>query len=93
MKNDPLFNPKPIHFSSLDEERELTFKRVKRLMEYDFLPEDALMDNPMLILVLNSVLMSYDLGTLAVLSLSKEVSTERERGREGGRGLNQGGTC
>ena len=49
------------------------------------------MDNPMLILVLNSVLMSYDLGTLAVLSLSKEVSTEREGGREGGRGLNQGG--
>ena len=49
------------------------------------------MDNPMLILVLNSVLMPYDLGTLAVLSLSKEVSTERER--EGGRGLNQGGTC
>ena len=41
------------------------------------------MDNPMLILVLNSVLMCYDLGTLAVLSLSKEVSTERER--EGGR--------
>ena len=58
-------------------------------MEYDFLPEDALMDNPTLILVLNSVLMPYDLGTLAVLSLSKEVSTERER--EGGRGLNQGG--
>ena len=51
------------------------------------------MDNPMLILVLNSVLMPYDLGTLAVISLSKEVSTERERGREGGRGLNQGGTC
>lgn len=59
----------------------MTFKRVKRLLEYNFLPEEAILDNPMLIAGLNNVLISYDLGTLAVNSLHRDVI---RRDREGG---------
>ncbi|XP_019854129.1 PREDICTED: peroxisomal acyl-coenzyme A oxidase 3-like [Amphimedon queenslandica] len=80
LKADPLFNPKPLHYYSLDKEREMTFKRVKRLLEYNFLPEEAILDNPMLISGLNSVLISYDLGTLAVNSLHRDVFAGAIRG-------------
>lgn len=72
LERDPLFNPIP-HNLTLDQEREITFKRVKRLIEYDFLPDDLTMENPVLISALNSALMAYDLGTLAVYSLNKDV--------------------
>lgn len=48
-------------------------------MEYNFFPEELFFEKPYLMMALNSVLMAYDLGTLAVYSLNKEVMEERER--------------
>lgn len=58
---------------SLDEERELQYKRVKRLVEYKILTDDALMGNPNLLSALNSALALYDVSVLVVGSLNTGV--------------------
>ena len=43
---DPLF-ALPREELSLDQQRQLTFARMKRMFEYDFLPEDEFLQSPM----------------------------------------------
>ncbi len=59
---------------SLDEERELAYKRVKRLMEYDFVSDNDLMTNPSAALAYQDAICCYDPALLQIPALSISVS-------------------
>lgn len=46
LEKDPLFNRRPWEELSRDEYRKLTFLRIRRLIEYDFLDEEGFIMNP-----------------------------------------------
>jgi hypothetical protein len=73
LEKDPLFNPQVTDYSSLDEEREITHKRVKRLMEYDFLPLDESLVHPAHNFYFNIAVSMVDLNTLITYSLTCSV--------------------
>jgi acyl-CoA oxidase len=59
LSKDPLFST-PTTELSVDQRRELTFKRLKRLVEYDFITEDELLVNPGRATALTGALMIFD---------------------------------
>ena len=59
---------------TLDEERELTYKRAKRLIEYDLMPDSQVMSNPEAAVAYQDALCSYDPVLLQVIALSVQVS-------------------
>ena len=72
MARDPLFDD-PGGELSLQEQRQLTFRRVKRLAEYDFVPEEEILATPVKLVGFQLALMAYDLSVLACKTLSTEV--------------------
>ena len=73
MARDPLFAP-PQEELSLDQQRRLNFARVKRVIEYDFLPADELMQSPMKSSALTLSLWAFDSGLMTLYGLSRGVS-------------------
>jgi len=73
LARDPLFAI-PKKDLTLDEERELSFKRSKRLVEYEFLTDEMTFDNPRKKLAFVSALLILDVGAIISLQLSAEVS-------------------
>lgn len=73
MERDPLFAHSNADMT-LDQKREITFRRVKRLFEYEFLPTEEAMENPTKLLVFQIALQMYDMALYASYSLSRTVS-------------------
>ena len=72
LARDPLFAI-PKKDLTLNEERELSFKRSKRLMEYQFLTDEMTFENPRKKNAYVSALLILDLGAIISLQLSAEV--------------------
>ncbi|XP_076452929.1 LOW QUALITY PROTEIN: peroxisomal acyl-coenzyme A oxidase 3-like [Babylonia areolata] len=72
LEKDPLFS-RGFSTPSLEEQRKLSFQRVRRLYEYDFLPEDELFGNPVKHQILTNCLGSYDWTVAAKISLNSEM--------------------
>ncbi|KAM9329947.1 peroxisomal acyl-coenzyme A oxidase 3 [Gastrophryne carolinensis] len=75
LENDPLFSHQPGEELSLERYRELTFLRCKRIIEYDFLPLNAIVEKPMKILVLINSLGAYDWSLSAKYFLNTQIFT------------------
>ena len=73
LERDPLFAHQDVDLT-LDQKRELTFKRVKRLFEYDFLPTSEALQNPAKMRALNAAGQMYDISLFASFNLSRIVS-------------------
>ena len=72
LERDPLF-VQPSEELTLEQQRELAFKRAKRVQEYRFLTEDDFMDCPLKALVYELALITFDTSMTAILSLNAEV--------------------
>ena len=57
---------------TLDQKRELTHKRAKRLFEYDFIPNGV--TNPAKERVFGGAIQMYDMSLLICINLSRRVS-------------------
>ena len=78
LASDPLFRP-PATALTLDQKRQLTFQRVKRLVEYNFMPTEELFEHPMRDMVLTTALFAYDPALMASYRLHFPVSTSGRR--------------
>lgn len=72
LENDPLFS-RGFGTQSLEDQRKLSFQRVKRIYEYDFLPDEELYQNPIKHQVLTNCIGSYDWTIAAKMSLNFEM--------------------
>ena len=70
---DPLFQRRTTGLS-MDEQRRLNFARVKRLIEYDFLPEEELVGTPLKGQSMTSIIGSYNWSLLTKTLLHNQVS-------------------
>ena len=70
---DPLFSSSTAELS-VDQKRELTFKRLKRLVEYDFLPDEELFEHPERAIALTGALVVFDPSLLVSHRLHYQVS-------------------
>lgn len=75
LENDPLFARQPGEDISLEQMRELTFRRCKQLFKYNFLTQDDIMQNPLLMTILCDCLGMYDWSLGAKYNLNKGVSS------------------
>ncbi|KAA0723688.1 Peroxisomal acyl-coenzyme A oxidase 3 [Triplophysa tibetana] len=71
LENDPLFARQPGEDISMDQMRELTFRRCKQLFKYNFLTKDDIMENPMKLTILSDCLGMYDWSLGAKYNLNK----------------------
>lgn len=74
LASDPLFRS-PATALTLDEKRKLTFQRVKRLVEYNFVTAEDLLENPARDQAFNMALGAYDPALLATYRLHFLVSS------------------
>ncbi|XP_069488128.1 peroxisomal acyl-coenzyme A oxidase 3 [Ambystoma mexicanum] len=74
-ESDPLFARHSGEDLPLERLRELTFLRCKRLFEYDFLPMDEIMEQPLKIMVLVNCLGMYDWSLCVKYYLNTKVFT------------------
>ncbi len=74
LAKDPLFSF-PEKELTLDETRELAFKRLKRMMEYRFITDDMIVQCPLKIPALTSSLIPFDTGMIISWQLNSEVSS------------------
>lgn len=72
LAKDPLFS-EPDGEVTLKEKRELCIKRMKRLVEYQFVTDEMLVGCPMKASALLSALLSFDISPVISLQLSNEV--------------------
>ena len=72
LAKDPLFSI-PSQELTLNEERELSFRRTKRLVEYRFLTDDMVLECPAKKVALVSALIPLDVGSIMNWQLSTEV--------------------
>ncbi|CAI8050687.1 Peroxisomal acyl-coenzyme A oxidase 3 [Geodia barretti] len=72
LERDPLFAHQNVDLT-LDQKRELAFKRAKRIFEYDFLPPTEALQNPAKVLAFTSAVQMYDMSTGAVFGLSRSL--------------------
>lgn len=72
LEKDPLFGRNPWDEYSRDEERKLTFLRMKRLIEYDFITEEEFITNPILGSVAGQAIGAYSWSLCAKKFLSYE---------------------
>lgn len=79
LENDPLFAHPRGHDLSLEQYRELTFRRCKRLFEYDFLLPSDLLQSPLKLLALVTCLGMYDWSLATKVMLHTFVSRGQER--------------
>jgi len=80
LENDPLFNQKPEEEMTREEERKITFMRMKRLLEYQFLSEEEFMANPILAPTMQTCIGSYDWSLASKKFLSYEYFIASTRG-------------
>lgn len=73
-ENDPLFAHSPGEELSLEEYRQLTFLRCRKLFEYDFLPLEDIMEKPVKVIVFISCLGMYDWSLGVKYVLNSQVS-------------------
>lgn len=74
MERDPLFNRANDSKLSFDERRRLTMKRCKQIVEDNFLSDSEFMARPLLGLVINDILGSFDWSLSAKYLLNSSVS-------------------
>ena len=72
MARDPLFASPPEELS-LDQKRQLTFARMKRLFEYDFLPEDEFLESPMKFMMFCFAMWAIDGSLLPMYLVNNQV--------------------
>lgn len=72
LERDPLFAHQDVDLT-LDQKRELTYKRAKRLHEYDFLPESEAIQNSDKLYGFGRAIQMYDMSLSACYSLSLSV--------------------
>lgn len=72
LEMDPLFAHQDVDLT-LDQQRELTYKRVKRLHEYNFVPEAEMMSNPAKFSTLQRAVQMYDVSVFTTYGLSTTV--------------------
>ena len=87
LEGDPIFAHCPDQELSREEKRELTFKRFKRLMEYNLLSDEEFMSNPLLTQTLYNALGQYDWSLSAKKFLAYEFVTVSLRGAGSSRHL------
>ncbi|XP_013380752.1 peroxisomal acyl-coenzyme A oxidase 3-like [Lingula anatina] len=72
LEADPLFS-RSYEQLTIDQVREVTFLRTKKLFEYNFLPVDSMYENPVLGMTLTDALTSYDPALSAKYSLNMQM--------------------
>lgn len=72
LSKDPLFS-EPDKELTLNEKRELAFRRLKRLIEYEFLTDEDLLMCPMKFPAFIAALLPYDTALPITWQLSSEV--------------------
>jgi acyl-CoA oxidase len=80
LEKDPLFHQRPEQEMTREEERKITFLRMKRLLEYQFLSEEEFMVNPMLAPAMQCCIGSYDWSLASKKFLSYEYFIASTRG-------------
>ena len=85
LESDPLFRRTPEEELTREEIRKLTFIRMKRLHEYEFLSEEDFMSDPFLAPTVQYVIGSYDwaLASKRFLSYEYFIATMRGSGSKG----------
>ena len=73
MEKDPLFQRTKQRLS-MEEKRRLNLIRLKRMVEYDFLSDEAMIQNPMKIYGINDAMGSYNWGLMAKMMLQYQVT-------------------
>lgn len=63
---------------TLDQQRELTYKRVKRLHEYDFVPDSEILANPAKFSALARAVEMYDVSVSNTYGLSRIVRSSEQ---------------
>eukprot|EP00095_Tigriopus_kingsejongensis_P010852 snap_masked-scaffold592_size129239-processed-gene-0.6 protein:Tk10852 transcript:snap_masked-scaffold592_size129239-processed-gene-0.6-mRNA-1 annotation:"hypothetical protein LOTGIDRAFT_159357" len=79
LANDPIFAPTP-ETESLEDQRSITFQRVTRLLDYDFLSQEKLMENPLRYPAYIAAVGMYDWSLLAKKSLMYEFCSSAIQG-------------
>ena len=74
LEKDPLFAHQDVDLT-LDQKRELTHRRTKRLCEYDFLPRSEAVVSPAKYYAFVRAIQMYDMALSACHNLSRIVST------------------
>ena len=87
LEADPLFAHHPSQELTRQEHRKITLLRMKRLMEYDFLPDEEFMANPLLTQHMYNTLGQYDWSLSAKKFLAYEFVTVSLRGAGSSRHL------
>lgn len=87
LATDPIFKREPDEELTREKKREITFKRFKRLMEYDILPDEEFMSNPLLTQTLYTTLGQYDWSVSTKRFLAYEFVTVTMRGAGSSRHL------
>lgn len=72
LERDPLF-VQPSEELTLEQQRELAFKRANRIQEYNFLTDDDFMDCPLKAMVYRLALLAFDPSVLGILALNAQV--------------------
>lgn len=87
LENDPIFAIRPDQELTRAEQREVVFRRLKRLMEYNLLSDEEFMSNPLLTQTLYNALGQYDWSLSAKKFLAYEFVTVSLRGAGSSRHL------
>lgn len=87
LERDPIFAHRPDQELTREAKREVTFQRLKRLMEYNLLPDEEFMGNPLLTQTLYNSLGLYDWSLSAKKFLAYEFVTVSLRGAGSSRHL------
>lgn len=87
LESDPIFAIRPDDEHSREELREITFKKFKRLMEYNLFSDDEFMSNPLLTQQLYSAIGLYDWSLSTKKFLAYEFVTISLRGAGSSRHL------
>ena len=72
LRKDPLFRP-PHKDLTLSDQREITFRRTKRLAEYAFVTDDDLIECPAKARAFHEAINCYCTSLLTVFSLHRQV--------------------
>lgn len=75
LENDPLFAHHPGEDLCREKYQELTFLRCKRLLEYEFLTQQEIIENPLKVLIVFSCIGMYDWSPSIQLAIHCVVST------------------
>lgn len=78
LRKDPLFSRSPQEDLTLDEQRQITIKRFKRLEEYAFVTDEEIMSCPGKQKAFNDAINCYCTNLLVVSSLHRQVFSARD---------------